>query len=199
MHIQYGKIQYLDGWRGLAILMVLISHFFNIPGIREGRLGVDLFFVLSGLLMANILFLKRPPLGTFYKRRISRVLPLAFLYITVAYSGSIITGQYFTTTEVISTYLFLRTYIPETPHIWSGNVPINHFWSLNVEEHCYLLMGIMTIFIRNSTRAGYMLVGLGLAAIATNIGYVYSENRPIESSLRTECASAPLFYQQGIF
>ena len=58
-------IDYLDGWRGLAIALVLQSHFLAIGGFNSGRLGVHVFFVLSGLLMGRILFIKRVPLGTF--------------------------------------------------------------------------------------------------------------------------------------
>ena len=50
---QYGnpelqRIHYLDGWRGVAILLVLVSHFTLINGVNFGRMGVDVFFVLSG-------------------------------------------------------------------------------------------------------------------------------------------------------
>src|ERR1700761_7320849 len=49
----------LDNWRGWAILLVLIGHFFETDGDSLGRLGVELFFVLSGRLMADLLFVKR--------------------------------------------------------------------------------------------------------------------------------------------
>ena len=55
------RIAYLDGWRGLAIGLVLIDHFSPVCGIALGRMGVDVFFVLSGMFMANILFVKRVP------------------------------------------------------------------------------------------------------------------------------------------
>ena len=78
------RFGYLDGWRGIAIAMVLISHFLGDLG-SYGRMGVDVFFVLSGLLMANILFVKRMPLSKFYKRRFSRVFPvfLSIYYLSL--------------------------------------------------------------------------------------------------------------------
>jgi peptidoglycan/LPS O-acetylase OafA/YrhL len=194
---KFGEIGYLDGWRGIAVTMVLISHFANVPNFSEGRFGVDLFFVLSGLLMANILFVKRTPLKTFYKRRITRIIPLTFLYALVAYISASFVGLEFTSTEVASTLLFLRTYFPENPHIWSSTVPIGHYWSLNVEEHCYIVLGIMAFFIRDRTKAGITLIILGIAAILTDIAYVYTPGSPIEHSLRTECASAPLLLSAG--
>ena len=48
-NLKIKRIDYLDGWRGLAILLVLISHFIpSITGADLGRFGVDIFFVLSG-------------------------------------------------------------------------------------------------------------------------------------------------------
>lgn len=80
---------HFDGWRGMAIVMVLISHFLTIPGFYSGKFGVASFFVLSGALMSNILFVKKTPLAQFYKRRISRILPvfsfMFLLYISMDY------------------------------------------------------------------------------------------------------------------
>ena len=56
-------IGYLDGWRGMAILLVLIGHFYPIKAMNLGTLGVDLFFVLSGRLMADILFVQKAKLN----------------------------------------------------------------------------------------------------------------------------------------
>ena len=79
------RLDYLDGWRGLAIVLVLQSHFLPSHAIDSGQLGVDIFFCLSGLLMSNLLFVKRVSLVHFYKRRISRILPAFLLFITVVY------------------------------------------------------------------------------------------------------------------
>src|SRR5437868_7217872 len=70
----------LDGWRAMAILLMLDAHFTRIGPLhlglsQAGRLGVDVFFCLSGLLMSRLLFEKRMSLGLFYKRRFSRVYP----------------------------------------------------------------------------------------------------------------------------
>ena len=75
----------LDGWRGIAILLVLQAHFLPINYIHTGRFGVDVFFVLSGLLMSNILFVKRTPLKIFYVRRISRIFPVFFVFVITVY------------------------------------------------------------------------------------------------------------------
>jgi len=73
-------ISALDGWRGLAILGVLFDHFVTKSGINLGRFGVELFFVLSGRLMAEILFVQKMPLD-FFLRRFSRVYPALFVFV----------------------------------------------------------------------------------------------------------------------
>lgn len=57
------RILYLDGVRGLAIVLLMVGHFLTTRGVNFGRLGVELFFVLSGRLMAEILFVDRCEIG----------------------------------------------------------------------------------------------------------------------------------------
>jgi peptidoglycan/LPS O-acetylase OafA/YrhL len=83
----------LDGLRGLAALLVVISHFSDISGLAGGRLGhgggeigVMLFFLISGFLMGRLYLGETPDLksiATFAQRRIARVIPL-FLFVVLA-------------------------------------------------------------------------------------------------------------------
>jgi len=92
------RIAQLDGIRGIAILLVLVWHYFSVqvhpdPGstlsyiVRASSLawsGVDLFFVLSGFLIAGILLDNRDTSNffrIFYLRRVSRIFPLYFLLL----------------------------------------------------------------------------------------------------------------------
>ncbi|TIX35964.1 MAG: acyltransferase, partial [Mesorhizobium sp.] len=87
------RLAYLDGWRGLSIALVLIGHFFPVPGINLGVMGVEFFFVLSGRLMAEILFVERYPLKAFFKRRFSRIYPALLIFVVasmVALSGTFV-------------------------------------------------------------------------------------------------------------
>src|SRR5262249_7449032 len=75
-------VPFLDGWRGLAIASLLVGHFAPLPGVVNfGRMGVELFFVLSGRLMAEILFVRRFPIPAFFRRRIARVWPALFVFV----------------------------------------------------------------------------------------------------------------------
>jgi peptidoglycan/LPS O-acetylase OafA/YrhL len=157
------RLDYLDGWRGLAISLVLAQHFLPATHVIDsGRFGVDVFFCLSGFLMSNILFVKRTPLPLFYKRRISRILPVFLLFVSVSF------GVYWAVTgsiswiELASTAAFLRTYIPTTPTIWLAKIPLGHLWSLNAEEHCYVFLSLIASIAFLRRREGWILAAAGV-------------------------------------
>src|SRR5690349_948892 len=77
----------LDGLRGIAILLIIGYHIFDfIPLFNHGWLGVDLFFVLSGFLITDILLKTRGQKGylkNFYVKRILRIFPVYYLTLVV--------------------------------------------------------------------------------------------------------------------
>ena len=164
-------IGYLDGWRGIAILVVLQSHFLPTRYVETGRLGVDIFFALSGLLMAQLLFIKETPLAVFYQRRISRILPAFLAFVCIVYAVEHYIGREHGWEDFLASVTFLRSYVPISPGIWDTGMPIGHLWSLNVEEHAYLLMSLLTLLVRGR-RAGMALIAIGLASFAVQIVYM---------------------------
>jgi len=167
------RIGYLDGWRGVALLGVLIDHFFIKRGINLGRLGVELFFVLSGRLMAEILFVRAAPLANFYARRISRIYPalvvLAACVTLVAAAAGLAEptlGQFLSTVTLTANYV----------RLWHGGaIALDHAWSLCIEEHMYLLLGLVALAWR---RWRFPLVP-ALAAIAA----VFMINGAVETAM----------------
>jgi peptidoglycan/LPS O-acetylase OafA/YrhL len=144
----------LDAWRGGAILLLLCGHF----GVffPMGRLGVEFFFVLSGRLMAEILFVRQTPLPMFYLRRASRILPALWMFVlaiwsvTRAYPAFAVEGI-----DVVKALTFTMNYFPGPP-------AMDHIWSLCIEEHAYLLLSVLAFFCR---RWSFNVAGV-LAAIA---------------------------------
>ncbi|WP_332875975.1 acyltransferase family protein [Massilia sp. S19_KUP03_FR1] len=197
MDIQSTKsIPYLDGWRGVAILLVLYSHFFVGAG---GDLGVVLFFVLSGFLVSDLLFQRQTGIGRFFWRRATRILPTYWLYLGVmaGYTAWLQPVPYVVPfDEMASTLVFLRTYFPADQSIWSNSWPIGHLWSLNVEEHAYLVLGLLAALLpvigtRMLLRA---LMLTCVVAMCLVIAY-YARTPPAGASpwiLRTECAALGL-------
>jgi peptidoglycan/LPS O-acetylase OafA/YrhL len=166
------RISQLDGVRGIAILLVLVWHYFNCQIVYQPKSflsycrdatsltwsGVDLFFVLSGFLIGGILLDQRNTSNyfrVFYLRRVCRILPLYFLVLAVfvALSAtSIATSPSFQ-------WLFhdpcpLWSYATFTQNIcmgarggW-GPFWLNITWSLAVEEQFYLFVPLLIYFLR---------------------------------------------------
>jgi peptidoglycan/LPS O-acetylase OafA/YrhL len=153
----------VDGWRGLAIALVLAGHF--LPLGNTGFLGVELFFVLSGRLMAQILVLRREPLGRFLKRRASRILPayLAFLAAMWLIASTVVAPEDSADLAfgASAALLFFSNYWMTGDQLV---ILFNHSWSLAVEEHSYLLLALIVVL--SGRRAGTILTIVAAAACA---------------------------------
>jgi len=162
-------LAYLDGWRGLAIIVVLFAHFQHETFKWAGSLGVQLFFVLSGYLMGGLLFIKEVPLTDFFARRLSRILPtfLVFVALMALYAATLQPKPYSVPFgEFLSTLAFARTYFPADVSINAGTWQIGHLWSLNVEEHSYVLLACGALVVRMLGRKDAALVFLWLSVLA---------------------------------
>lgn len=161
-----GHLDYLDGWRGLCIGLVLIGHF--IPGAGSiASAGVEFFFVLSGRLMAEILILGRQPIATFMMRRAARIIPALWVYVaamTVFVNGALWShGLPLKWTSPIAAGFFFHNYLPQHEVI----KVFEHSWSLAVEEHGYLLLAAIAIVMARQRRAAaFVATVLAIAAIA---------------------------------
>lgn len=140
----------MDGWRAIAIAGVFIDHFGTSRVFNLGRLGVELFFVLSGRLMAQILFVEKMPLGSFYYRRFSRVWPaLAVFLLTLGAAGFFLPLVRMKAVYFLGSLIYVYNYAAALGHR-AG--PIDHIWSLCIEEHTYLFLGLLALLARRSPR-----------------------------------------------
>jgi peptidoglycan/LPS O-acetylase OafA/YrhL len=161
-----GHLPALDGVRGLAILLVMLTHFTlvqqgpvldRLVGMagRFGWTGVDLFFVLSGFLITSILLSSR---GTghyfrnFYARRTLRIFPLYFFVIFIA--TVVIPSLPFAWTEHFRVenwtrplyWLYLSNFaITFSPD--ASNDMLGLTWSLAIEEQFYLIWPILVLLL----------------------------------------------------
>ena len=135
----------LDNWRGWAIIFVLLGHFVEPRGANFGRLGVELFFVLSGRLMADLLFVKRVGLRKFYFRRFSRVIPGSLLFVVTAFAVFPAGINELSRAAAAASALMVINY---TQLAGVGSAVTGHFWSLCVEEHSYLALGLIARLLR---------------------------------------------------
>lgn len=193
-------VPYLDGWRGIAIIAVLFSHFIHYPDYWwVGRVGVQLFLVLSGYLMCNILFIKQTALPDFFARRAIRILPTFFLYVLTVFLVFVALRPKSyepSLANLIATLTFTRTYLPYPSDIFKDALPIGHVWSLNVEEHSYMFLALVAFLtrpLRNRWVTATVLIAA--TAVAFLCSYWYFNHPPVQGSpgdVRTESASLAL-------
>ncbi len=174
----------LDGFRGMAVLMVMLSHFIKTGEVigdqqpwhlllRGGFVGVDMFFVLSGFLITGIL-LDSPKCGpryfkTFYMRRFLRIFPLYYGVLAIAFG-------FFRHSGGDSPWWFVGfasnlgdAYYGRWLHATDG-VSIAHFWSLAVEEQFYLIWPLL-VYLLPTRRL--VMVSLALLVIAPLSGAIF--------------------------
>jgi len=189
------RIDYLDGWRGLAILVVLVAHFGHLESTNIGLFGVELFFVLSGLLMARMLYEQRMPIAEFYRRRIARIFPLFYLFVFTILSAEMARGAHVGWKEALSLATFTRTYVGS--YVFDDPFPVQHIWSLNVEEHCYLLLALIALSALLRRRAAATLITLSmLTFVAMGLHHLLQgHTRPY--LYNTECAATALLLSAG--
>ncbi|HEV3289403.1 MAG TPA: acyltransferase family protein [Streptosporangiaceae bacterium] len=178
----------LDGVRALAVLAVLAFHA-GIPGAPGGFLGVDVFFVLSGYLITDLLAAQRDRLGRldlrrFWVRRARRLLPaLAVVLVTVTAAVALIEpGQLATLRpDLAAAVVYVSNWYQVTHHVsyfasFGPPPPLQHLWSLAIEEQFYLawplILGLVLACLGSRhARAAVAWAGAGASALLMAILY----------------------------
>ena len=176
-----GRVQYLDGIRGLAIAAVLSLHWLSwySPLFHGGSVGVDAFFVLSGFIITTVLW--RSPAAaavpaawaSFLKRRVIRLYPALLGLVVVA------TVLYAIVPGVLDAAEVARRGVPaltQTSALWAaeghgslwlpGLQPFGQTWSLAIEWYFYLLWPLVVLHLRARGWSARGLAATSLAAAA---------------------------------
>ena len=221
-----GRRPDIQGLRAAAVLGVVFYHLahFLVPG---GYTGVDVFFVLSGYLITQVLL--RPmeagrfSLGEFYRRRIRRLYPALFVVLAFvlvmgvaffppALLSELVKSQFFTTLY-LSNFLFTRGagYFD----IQAELKPLLHTWSLAVEEQFYLLYPLILFVLNKWLKrflwpALFVLACLSLWAAQANLAthaaavFYYPLSRACELLIGALCVgferrvTLPVVMQRGV-
>ncbi|MDR6505110.1 acyltransferase family protein [Arthrobacter oryzae] len=178
----------IQGLRAFAVIVVILDHLVHWP--NGGFIGVDVFFVISGFLITGHLMREYDKTGhisfvSFYKKRAKRILPAAVLVVvaTVSISAIAFNSSRFQSTAWDGFWaLFFganwRFASTGTDYFQAdGPVsPLQHFWSLAVEEQFYfvwpwiLLIGFM-VFLRgdrkSSYRARHIVAGVAIGVVTS--------------------------------
>jgi len=135
----------LDVLRCIAVLLVMLCHSYMwSPVTRNLWIGVDLFFVLSGFLISGLLFSEYKRYGSisfkrFFVRRGLKIYPAFYLYLGLTFIISdVVLHSVASKGRYLAEILFVQNY---WPGVW------DHTWSLAVEEHFYILLPILLLFL----------------------------------------------------
>ncbi len=164
---------HLDGIRAIAVYLVVLFH----AGSRRftgGYVGVDVFFVLSGFLVTQVLLRDIDTYGSvrlprFYGRRFRRLLPAAFVALVVTASVYVAISSPSEVAAALggfkAAFLYATNwfFIHRSTAYFGGDIsqnPVLHFWSLAVEEQFYLAWPLLL------TAAFWLTRGLGRRRVA---------------------------------
>ncbi len=185
----------IQGLRALAVLVVLLFHFWP-RALTGGYVGVDVFFVISGFLISSHL-MRSPPttprlLGRFWARRVRRLLPAASLVLGVTLVASIVwlpsTMLPTVARETVASALSVENWAlaaSAIDYLSAENAPspVQHYWSLSVEEQFYvlwpLLIAALAFLGRNRRPQVWWAVGLvGVTAASLTTSVLLTSSDP---------------------
>ncbi len=172
--------------RAVAVLVVFANHLFDWP--PGGFVGVDVFFVLSGFFITGLLIRERTArrkisFESFYVRRVKRILPSALLVLTVTVIGSWLLFPAARAKQTIVDALYAALFASNfrfeavgADYFQSAQPPspLQHYWSLSIEEQFYFvwpaLLALIFALTRELRRKGKERAGQwGLLAAMTII------------------------------
>ncbi|MEN9504472.1 MAG: hypothetical protein RI958_398, partial [Actinomycetota bacterium] len=176
-----GYVPGLDGLRALAVVAVLLFH----SGYRwasGGFLGVSVFFTLSGYLITTLLLAEfeqagRISLKGFYARRARRLLPASLLCLGAVVAAwpwwtdsqrRDLPGDVIAVVANVANWRFAFAEASYRELFEQAASPVAHFWSLSIEEQCYLVLPVVVLVgLRRGRRSlGAVLAALAVASLA---------------------------------
>lgn len=173
----------LDGIRAVAVGLVLAEHG-GIPGVPGGFLGVDVFFVLSGFLITSLLLDEHRNTGRigvagFWIRRARRLLPALIAMVLAVVAARELFSPESTATlrdDAVASFFWVSNWVfvaQHTDYFSQGAPPspLQHTWSLGVEEQYYilwplLLIAVAAFFWARLRMAVFVLASAGVVASA---------------------------------
>ena len=147
----------IQGLRAIAVTLVVVFHLWPAT-VSGGYVGVDIFLVISGYLITSHL-LKKPPrsardLGAFWARRLRRLLPASLTVLAATAVATRLVAPSTTweeiTRQIVASTLYVQNWAlasSSVDYMDAGAMvsPVQHFWSLSVEEQFYLVWPLLIL------------------------------------------------------
>jgi peptidoglycan/LPS O-acetylase OafA/YrhL len=190
-----GSIPGLDGLRGIAVLLVMMTHLqflvpYGVTGIGSvdrfiggGYLGVDLFFVLSGFLITALLLSELDAtsdvrFGAFYARRALRLLPALYVMLAIHYVYAQWAGQnlHQERSTIIAAVFYVANWQWEF-RPFTVNRDLGLLWSLSIEEQFYLVWPALLVALlgaRRNLKAVTIAIVTGVVAVTVWRAHLWS-------------------------
>lgn len=161
---------FLDGLRALSIVPVLLSHGIDEDSVPvllkpfcDGKMGVTVFFVVSGYLITRLLGEEQAATGgvrlrPFFGRRLAKLLPVLWLYCALVGGWAFTNG--------LASARDLMAALTLTTGFWDAEWYLGHVWSLTVEEVFYLTWAPVMAFAKPKQATFVALGVLGVALLA---------------------------------
>jgi len=173
----------VEGLRAVAIATVVLYHF-QLPPFTGGYVGVDVFFVISGFVITRMLLREREQtagtsLGDFYARRIRRILPAGALTIAVTVIASYLLLGSVRAAQVAHDGIAASLFFANVHFARAGNSyllssalpsPLQHFWSLSIEEQFYLVWPTILFVLAAVLGARVHRIAMGTVLGAAAVG-----------------------------
>jgi peptidoglycan/LPS O-acetylase OafA/YrhL len=181
-----GHLPALDGLRGVAVAAVLLFHA-GFSWAKGGYLGVSMFFTLSGFLITSLLLRewgsdRRIDLRAFWARRFRRLMPAALATLATVSALAWFIGSHeqlhtlrvdvWAAVAYVANWRFLyagRSYAD----LWSAPSPVQHFWSLAVEEQFYFVYPLLTFAALRLGGRRFLTWVLGVGTAASVVWAVH--------------------------
>src|SRR5215213_9889499 len=180
----------VEGLRAVAVLAVVVYHA-GLSQVGGGFVGVDVFYVLSGFLITGLLWEELQTtaglrLGAFYGRRARRLLPAAVLVLMVTLAASWVWLSPLqargAARDAAAAALYVANYrfaLQRTDYLADASPsPLQHYWSLGVEEQFYLLWPLLLLVVflaaRRGRRSATRAAGAAVLAVVASGSFVLS-------------------------
>ncbi len=169
----------LDGLRALAVAAVLLFHA-DLGWAQGGFLGVSVFFTLSGFLITSLLLAEHEATGSislcdFFARRLRRLVPAAYVCLLLvllfglgwgAAQRQHLPGDVVAAVLDVANWRFAFAHTSYQDLFLGAPSPLAHFWSLAIEEQCYLLLPLLAWWALRRSRRAFAALTVALLVLS---------------------------------